>query len=203
MSLAQGTDKWTAIHERMASITKLIEQASSPPPEKAARILAERARNLALEPMIQKETADHLRLVEFLLAYENYGIETLYVREIYPLVEFTPLPGTPPFVLGIANVRGQIVSVIDIKRFFDLPQKGLTNLNQLIVVRSQEIELGILADEVLGVRSIGLEDLQPPLPTMTGIRGEFLRGISAERLAVLDIERILGDRRIQVGTKKG
>jgi purine-binding chemotaxis protein CheW len=113
-------------------------------------------------------------------------------------VELTPLPGVPPFVLGIANVRGRIVSVLDLKRFFDLPERGLSNQNQLIVVRSGEMELGILADEVLGVTSIDLEELQPPLPTMTGIRAEYLRGLTAERLAVLEIEKILADRRIVV-----
>jgi len=203
MTLAQQPDKWAAIHERMAAIAQRIEQAFAPPPERSARILAERARQLAREPAMQDETAEKLHLVEFFLAYEEYGIETSYVREIYPLVDLTPLPGTPPFVLGIANVRGQFVSVIDIKRFFDLPDRGLTNLNQLIIVRNGEIELGILADEVLGVRSVRREELQPPLPTMTGIRAEYLRGITGGRLAVLDIEHILEDRRILIAKTKG
>lgn len=55
-----------------------------------------------------------------------------YVREIYPLKEFTPIPCTPPFVLGIINVRGQILSVIDIKKFFDLPEKGLPISTRLL-----------------------------------------------------------------------
>lgn len=165
-------------------------------------MLADRAKQLAREPVMQDEAVERLHLVEFCLAYEEYGIETSYVREIYPLVDLTPLPGTPSFVLGIANVRGQIVSVIDIKRFFGLPDRGLTNLNQLIIVRNDEIELGILADEVLGVRSIGREELQPPLPTMTGIRAEYLRGITGGRLAVLDMEHILGDRRIVIEKTK-
>lgn len=79
-----------------------------------------------------------------------------------------------------------------------MPEKGLSNQHQLIVVRSGEMELGILANEVLGVTSIELEELQPPLPTMTGIRAEYLRGLTAERLAVLEIEKILADRRIVV-----
>jgi purine-binding chemotaxis protein CheW len=65
----------------------------------------------------RKAASARLEVVEFLLAQERYGIATRCVREVLPLVELTPLPGVPPFVLGIANVRGQIVSVLDLKRF--------------------------------------------------------------------------------------
>jgi len=74
-----------------------------------------------------------------------------------------------------SQCAGQILSVIDIKKFFGLPEKGLTDLNKVIVVRTQQMELGILADAVLGVRAIGLSDLQNSLPTLTGIRAEYLR----------------------------
>jgi purine-binding chemotaxis protein CheW len=189
---------WNQMRQRLAAIELSIAHSWTPDAEECARVLEERARVLAREPAHRKAGTARLDVVEFLLAYERYGIATSYVREVYPLVELTPLPGVPPFVLGIANVRGQIVSVLDIKRFFDLPAKGLTNLNQLIIVRSGDMELGILADEVLGVTPIALEELQPPLPTMTGLRAEYLRGFTAERLAILDIGKILADRRIVV-----
>ena len=198
MNSSRRTVNWTETRQRLAAIQQRIEQSWTPAPEERARVLEARARMLAREPEIPKVGAERFDIVEFLLAYERYGIATAYVREVYPLVELTPLPGTPPFVLGIANVRGQIVSVMDIKRFFDLPEKGLTNLNQLLIVRKGDMELGILADEVLGVRSIGLEEMHPPLPTMTGVRAQYLRGITGDRLAILDIENILGDRRIIV-----
>jgi purine-binding chemotaxis protein CheW len=198
MISTRKTVHWSESHERLAAIERRIAQSWSPDAEECARVLEARALVLAREPVQRKATAKRLDVVEFLLAQERYGIATSCVREVLPLVELTPLPGVPPFVLGITNVRGQIVSVLDLKRFFDLPEKGLINQNQLIVVRSGEMELGILADEVLGVTSIDLEELQPPLPTMTGIRAEYLRGLTAERLAVLEIEKILADRRIVV-----
>ena len=60
------------------------------------------------------------------------------------------------------------------------------------------MELGILADAILGVRSITVEELQPALPTLTGIRAEYLKGITKDPLAVLDIEKILSDEKILV-----
>jgi purine-binding chemotaxis protein CheW len=198
MVLTNKAIDWAGARQRLTDIQKRIEHGWAPAPEERTGVLEARARLLAREPEAQKSEAEEFDVVEFLLAYERYGIVSAFVREVYPLADLTPLPGAPFFVLGIANVRGQIVSVVDIKRFFDLPEKGLTNLNQLIVVRLADMELGILADEVLGVRTIGMADLHPPLPTMTGIRGEYLRGLTAERLAILDIEAILADSKIIV-----
>ena len=136
--------------------------------------------------------------MEFVLGPEHYGIESSHIREIHPLSEFTPLPCTPAFVLGLVNVRGQILSIINIKKLFDLPEKGLTDLNKIIIVHANHMELGILADAILGVRSITVEELQPALPTLTGIRAEYLKGITKDPLAVLDIEKILSDEKILV-----
>jgi len=162
-----------------------------------SRILKERARALAREPK-REEVEERIEVVEFLLAYERYAIESRYVREVYPVKEIAPVPCTPPFVLGIINVRGQILSVIDIKKFFDLPERGLTDLNKVVIVRAGEIELGILADVILGVRSISVQEIQTSLPTLTDIRSDYLRGVTKERLVVLAAEKILLDKRIVV-----
>jgi purine-binding chemotaxis protein CheW len=90
-------------------------------------------------------------------------------------------------------VRGQILSVIDLKKFFDLPEKGLTDLNQVIVVQGDTMAFGILADAILGVRSIPLESIQPSLPTLTGIRAAHLKGVTSERLVILDATKLLAD----------
>ena len=80
-------------------------------------ILKARARALARESGAGT-VVQTIEVIEFLLAYERYAMELDHVREVFPLKEITPLPGTPPFVLGIINVRGQIVSVVDLKKFF-------------------------------------------------------------------------------------
>jgi len=96
----------------------------------------------------------------------TYGIELTHIREIHALSKLTPLPGTPAFVIGPRQCGGdRFFRFIDIKKFFGLPEKGLTDLNKVIVVRTQANGTpGILADAVLGVRAIGLSDLQNSLP---------------------------------------
>jgi purine-binding chemotaxis protein CheW len=182
----------------MAAASAAIERGWTPPPEETQRILKARAQALAREPVQAEAANERLEVVEFLLAYEHYAVESRYVREVYPLENLTPLPCTPAFVLGMINLRGEILSVIDIKKFFDLPEKGLTDLNQVIVLQSQDMIFGVLADSILGVRRLPLAEIQPSLPTLTGIREKYLRGVTPERIVVLDAEKLLTDEKIIV-----
>lgn len=125
-------------------------------------------------------------------------MESQYVQEVHPLKELTPLPCTPPFVIGVVNVRGRIVPVLDLKKFLELPEKGLTDLHRIILVRGEDFEVGILADVIVGVRFVLENTLQPSLPTLTGLRAEYLKGVTAERLIILDLKRILADPKIIV-----
>lgn len=161
------------------------------------QILRARARALAQVPE-QPQTGETLEVLEFSLAHERYAVETHYVQEVHALRELTPLPGTPAFVLGIVNLRGRIVPVFDLKKFFDLPEQGLTDVHRIIVVRGTGVELGLLADVVASVRSIGIGRLQSSLPTLTGIRAQYLKGVTDERLVVLDLGRVLSDPKIIV-----
>jgi len=164
----------------------------------AERILRARAQALARAPRPAPVAGTMLELLEFRLASERYALESRHVEEVHPLRDLTPLPCTPPFILGIVNVRGRILPVIDLKKFFDLPERGVTDLHRIILVRGQGLELGLLADVIVGVRSVAAESLQPSLPTLTGIRADYLKGVSEERLVVLDLDRLLSDPKIIV-----
>lgn len=133
-----------------------------------------------------------------MLAGERYAIEARFVVETMPLRELTSFPGLPSFILGIVNVRGRILTVMDIKKFFDLPESGLTDLHKLIIVRYRELEVGIVADVLLGIQALAQERMQPSLPTLTGIREKYLAGVTDEGTIVLRVEKILSDDRILV-----
>jgi purine-binding chemotaxis protein CheW len=163
-----------------------------------AAILKTRARALAQEPPRAALAETFLEIIEFCLASETYGIEAMFVREIHPLKDFTPLPGVPSFVVGIANIRGQILSVVDLKKFFNLPDKGLGELNKVIILGNSRMEFGILADAILVTRSVLLDAIQAPPATVTGIGAEYVRGVTGERVVVIDAQKILDDERIIV-----
>jgi purine-binding chemotaxis protein CheW len=173
------------------------EHSAASGEETQKAILKSRAQALARVPPGDNREAQ-IEIVEFTLAHEHYALETLHVREVHSLRELTPLPCTPPFVLGVINVRGHIVAVLDLKKFFDLPHSALSDGSKIILIGDEDAQFGLIANAVTGVRRLELSALQPPLPTLTGIRADYLRGITSERVAVLDAAAILSDSRIVV-----
>jgi purine-binding chemotaxis protein CheW len=189
---------WTEIHRRMAAAEAAIAHVGRASRDKTRAVLKARAEALAHERDEDQRTEDSLEVVAFMLGQEKYGVETRYVREVCPMNELTPLPGTPPFVLGIVNVRGQVLSVIDIGKLFDLPQRGVSDLDRIILLRNGEMELGILGNTILGVFQVPVDEVQPTLATLTGIRREYLKGVTRDRMAILDAARLLSDESIIV-----
>lgn len=189
---------WHAVKRRMEKAHGAIEHVWTPSSAETQRVLMARAQALGRVPEAAETAGEHIDVVEFVLAHERYAIESHYVREVAPLENLTPLPCTPAFVLGIVNLRGEILSVIDIKKFFELPEQGLTDLNKIIVLQSEDMVFGILADAIAGVRRIPVTDIQPSLPTLTGIREDYLQGVTPERLVILDAEKLLTDESIIV-----
>jgi purine-binding chemotaxis protein CheW len=191
-SPSSTTGQQTAtVHDSVADIWK-------PSDQEIQRILKARASTLAQKPVAEQSIAESFEVVEFVLAHERYAIESRFIREVAVLESLAPLPCVPAFVLGIVNLRGEMLSVIDLKKFFGLPDKGLGDLNKIIVLRSGEVLLSILADAIAGVRRLKLADIHPSLPTLAGIRKDYLRGITPEHLVVLDAEKLLADESIVV-----
>jgi purine-binding chemotaxis protein CheW len=192
-----GQAKFSGL-ERLETMHDALQRVWAPSAEETQRILQARALTLAQEPAGRENTNDVVEVLEFTLAHERYAVEAHYVRQVATLEHLTPLPCTPAFVLGIVNLRGAILPVLDLKSFFELPVMGLTDLNKIIVLQSEKILFSILADEILGVRNVLLRDVQTSLPTLTGVRKDYLKGVTPERVALLDAEKFLGSEIIVV-----
>ena len=182
------------------------QEEQSLSPAELAEVWARRAYELAQEPPAPA-TGRTLDLLVFWLGKERYGIEVTNVREIHPLEQLTPVPRTPNFVAGVFSARGRILSVIDLCAFFDLPAIGLSDQTKIIVASNsttansqytdgQMLEVGILADEVADVTTIFKDDIQPPLTTHTGVRAEYIQGITSDLLVVLNLDALLTDKRV-------
>lgn len=196
-----STINWTEIHKRLEAVNKAIETGFRQSGEEQAAILKKRAEILAKESEEKTREGEYIEAVEFVLSYERYAIQTDYVREIIVLNELIKIPCTPSFIAGIIYLRGAIISVIDLKRFFDLPAKGLSDLNKVIILHNEEMEFGILADSITGVCNMNKSELETDLPTLTGIREEYLRGITKDHVVFLDAEKLLTDKKIIIEEK--
>lgn len=159
--------------------------------ERKREILHERALVLA-GTGVHDESAEGLtEIIEFVLANEKYGIESAFVREVVPLKAMTRIPGLPEFMLGLTNVRGEIVPVIDIRRFFNRPGAGITDLDKLIILHYEDLEAGILADVIKGLRTLHQSEIQPPPATITVNYSGWMKGITKDQLIIIDTLKFL------------
>jgi purine-binding chemotaxis protein CheW len=189
---------WGAIRNRVAAACAPAERDAASIEAERRRVLHERSLELARDTRAADAEEETLAVVEFDLAGERYGVELTHVREVSLLKEVTTVPGVPAFVLGVINLRGEIRTVIDLKRFFELPVRGITELNKIIMLHASGAEVGVLADAIVGVRSVPVPALQPALPTLTGARADYLRGVTHDRLVVLDAAKLLSSKHIIV-----
>jgi purine-binding chemotaxis protein CheW len=165
---------------------------SEPDPGTVRAILAERAKKM-LPPQTGTSFTDMAELLRFQLAYQEYAIEMNYVREVILTGEITPVPGTPDFIAGICSARGQIISLVDLRALFRIPEKGLTDLNRVIVMTNGEITFGILADTISGVGTVALDQIIPPQPGELSGGRKYLKGVLGRTTYLLDAAAILGD----------
>jgi purine-binding chemotaxis protein CheW len=132
------------------------------------------------------------------LDQEFYGIETRYFREIVRLTEFTPIPGTPDFLVGVTNLRGEILAIVDLRKFLSVVSKGLTDLSRVVVLGGERCEFGVLADAMRGVIRLPVDSVFEPPGSVSGIGREYMRGVTKDSLVVLDGAVLLNDSRLLI-----
>ena len=189
--------RWQRIHQRLAQFEQRLSSGFAIDAETRDARLQERTRQWAAR-VEEEQLEGWLEVLTFSLGDELYAIESEHVAEVLPLPQLTPLPGTPPHVLGIVNVRGHIVSLLDLRVLFELPSGGLFDKNFLAILRSPEMEFGLLIDRVQGMARIRREALQSELANLSGVRAAYLLGVTAEQCTVLDGARLLGDPSLRV-----
>jgi purine-binding chemotaxis protein CheW len=165
--------------------------------------LSERAQALA-KPLEEARTpTEMLELLVFSLAGERYGIEATRVLEVVPLRGLTPMPCTPSFVLGVVNHRGRVVPVLDVRRLLDLPGEGVAEGWRMVVVEAGGMTFGIIAEAVIEISRVGAEEVAPSPASFTARRQAFVRGVTKEMVAVLEVEALARDPRITVNEEAG
>lgn len=164
-------------------------------------ILQERAKKIAGRKTEMTTNKESLLVVEFLLIPEKYCIASSFITEVLPLKEITPIPGAPDFVVGVINARGKIISIVNLKVFFNLKETGITELNKIIVIKHNQMEFGIAADAITGTREIDVNSLSATPVTIQGIGAEYIKGITPDGLILLSGEHILTSKAITVNQK--
>lgn len=156
--------------------------------------LKERAQHYAMpKNTADREHADVLHVVTFRLGDERCALDVRAVRGVRSVDTITRVPSTPPFYRGVVNVRGQIISALDLQAFFDLGGTPITP-KELLVVESNQLTLAILTNRVEDVVTIARGAIE-----VMDMR--YALGVTRDRITVLDIDQITADDRLIVGGK--
>jgi purine-binding chemotaxis protein CheW len=160
--------------------------------EKKKNIFKKRAETLS-RPVnsLEEQKKFLIEIIPFTLDREFFALETKFVKEIYPFKEYTILPCAPNFVYGLTNVRRRILPIIDLKVLFSIPNNHTKLDRKLLIMETEDIEIAILIDDFNGIRTVSKDDIQSSLPTFTGIRQDFLKGLLLDGTVILDGQKLL------------
>ena len=153
--------------------------------------------NLLAQSGKGKETTDQvLQWVTFKLQEETYGINVMQVQEVLRYTDIAPLPGAPMYVLGIINLRGNVVTVIDTRARFGLPPSDVTENSRIVIIEADKQVIGILVDSVAEVVYLRASEIDTAPNVGTDESAKFIQGVSnreGELLILVDLNKLLTD----------
>jgi purine-binding chemotaxis protein CheW len=142
-------------------------------------------------------TGDEEQIVSFKLGKETFGVRVSQVREIGKVQNITKIPKMPDYIEGVMNLRGQITTVIDLKKRFGIDGNGsgITTASRIIVAEIGDTQIGIIVDEVEDVMRVPRQSISPPPRTLTiGVEAGFLTAICKlpdRMVMLLDLDKVM------------
>jgi purine-binding chemotaxis protein CheW len=139
-------------------------------------------------------TQKEFQIILFNIGNVVYGISIENVFYIEKYMTPTKIPNSPAFVEGIINLRGSVIPVIDLRKRFGIKDAQITNKTKIIIVGVDNRRFGFIVDSVSEVVTLKPEEIEPTLPTVSGLKSEFIYGIGKikEKLVIiLNVEKIL------------
>jgi len=137
-----------------------------------------------------------LQWVTYKLGEETYGINVMQVQEVLRHTEIAPVPGAPDYVLGIINLRGNVVTVIDTRSRFGLPSSDISDNTRIVIIESDDQVVGILVDSVAEVVYLRSSEIDSAPNVGTEESAKFIQGVSnrdGQLLILVDLNKLLND----------
>lgn len=150
------------------------------------------------------EKKEIIRVLSFWLAGEYYCIDLKSAKEVIKIPQITRIPTAPQFIMGVINLRGEVVPIVDIRYFFGLKEAEITNASRLVITDFKKTPVGVLIDRINEPIDVEIPSIQPPLATLRGKLAEYVLGqvqIEQEIMGILDLEKILDCDELQVLNK--
>ena len=135
-----------------------------------------------------------IQLVTFRLKDETYGINVMQVQEVLRVTEIAPVPGAPNYVLGIVNLRGNVVTVIDTRTRFGLPTTEVDDASRIVIIESDEQVVGIMVDSVAEVVELQHDEIDSTPNIGNDDSSRYIQGVASRDdnlLIVVDLNKLL------------
>ena len=151
--------------------------------------------NAATDNLNPKHNDEVIQWVTFKLDEETYGINVMQVQEVLRLTEIAPVPGAPDYVMGIVNLRGNVVTVIDTRKRFGLFQKEADDATRIVIVEVDNQVIGMLVDSVAEVVNIAASEIETsPNLGDDNENSKYIQGVHSrddEILILVDVNKML------------
>lgn len=137
-----------------------------------------------------------LQLVTFRLQDETYGINVMQVQEVLRVSEIAPVPGAPSYVLGIINLRGNVVTVVDTRNRFGLMPAEVDDSSRIVIIESDQQVVGILVDSVAEVVELRQSEIDSAPNVGNDESSRYIQGVASrtsDLLIVVDLNKLLTD----------
>jgi purine-binding chemotaxis protein CheW len=134
--------------------------------------------------------------VTFRLENEKYGINVMRVQEVLRMTEIAPVPGAPEYVLGIINLRGNVVTVIDTRKRFGLVEKEADDATRIVIIEAENQVVGILVDSVAEVAELRGSEIETAPNVGNDESSKYIQGVSnqqQELLILVDVNKLLDE----------
>lgn len=138
-----------------------------------------------------------LQWVTFQLEGETYGINVMQVQEVLRYSEIAPVPGAPAYVLGIINLRGNVVTVIDTRHRFGLPSTEITDHTRVVIIEADNHVVGILVDAVAEVVYLRQSEIETAPNVGNDENARFIQGVcnkNDQLLILVELDKLLTDQ---------
>jgi purine-binding chemotaxis protein CheW len=149
------------------------------------------------DPINQDIQDPLLQWVTFRLDEEKYGINVMAVQEVLKVTEITQVPGAPDFVLGIINLRGNVVTVIDARTRFNLGHRDRDDNSRIVIIEAEDQEVGILVDSVAEVVYMRGSEIEPAPAVGSDDSSKFIQGVNSsgsELLILVELDKLLSEQ---------
>ncbi|MCM2373608.1 chemotaxis protein CheW [Aporhodopirellula aestuarii] len=201
-SQPRGSFDWDDAKARLQKLADLIDQREQLLPEQAKALMDRRAKELACVPSDPDAISEVVEVLVLSLAGERFAIPTRSIREVFQAPFVTPVPGTPDYLLGVANLRGEVLAVVDFHQLFGLSETPFKTHAiesipmRLVVFGHERAEFAAPSDEGTEVTTLQVAEILDPDGSLVGVLRDFARGVTKEGVMVLDDELLMNDARL-------